>query len=230
MRARHPLIVLAAAAWALTAPAAGEDRSSPADQARRLVEGLPAPARTEELDGWARSVVGPALEGRNALQGSDGGDTRPRSGIAPSPARTGKPSRAEVLVFTSLAVPAASWRAAARDAARVGATLVLRGVVAEGLPSTARRIAARLGDAAAGVAIDPRLFRLFGVTRVPTVAVVPGGVTPCRSRGCAADPAPPHDQVSGNLSLAAALEAIVAEGAVGRELARRRLARLRGAP
>ena len=232
MRARHPLIVLAAATWALTAPAAGagEDRWSPADQARRLVEGLPVPARTAELDGWVRSVVGPALEGRNPLQGSDGGVARPRPGIAPSPDRPGKPSRAEVLVFTSLAVPAASWRAAARDAAQVGATLVLRGVVAEGLPSTARRVAARLGDAAAGVAIDPRLFRLFGVTRVPTVAVVPGGVTPCRSRGCAADPAPPHDQVSGNLSLAAALEAIAAEGAVGRELARRRLARLRGAP
>ena len=232
MRARHLLIALAAAAWVLAAPAAGagEDRSSPADQARRLVEGLPAPARADELDGWARSVVSPALEGRDPLHGSDGGDARPRPGIAPPPARTGQPSRAEVLVFTSLAVPAASWQASARDAARTGATLVLRGVVKGSLPETARRVAARLGGADAGVTIDPRLFRLFGIARVPAVAVVPGGVPPCRSRGCVADPVPPHDQVSGNLSLAAALEAIAAEGSVGRDVARRGLARLRGAP
>ena len=47
------------------------------------------------------------------------------------------------------------------------------------------------------VAIDPRLFRLFGIERVPAVVVVPGGVPPCRSRGCADDPAPPHDRMPG---------------------------------
>ena len=57
----------------------------------------------------------------------------------------------------------------------------------------------------AGAAIDPRLFRLFDVTAVPAVAVVPGGVPPCKSRGCAADPAPPHDRVRGNIGLDAAL-------------------------
>ena len=135
---------------------------------------------------------------------------------------------AEVLVFTSLSVPAASWRASARDAARIGAPLVLRGVAAGSLPETARRIAGRLGDAEAGVAIDPRLFRLFGIERVPAVVVVPGGVPPCRSRGCADDEPPPFDRVSGNLSLAAALEAIAAEGDTGRSAARRYLATLRG--
>ena len=92
-----------------------------------------------------------------------------------------------MLLFTSLAVPAASWRPAARDAARIGAPLVLRGVAEEGLPTTARRIVDRLGEAQAGVAIDPRLFRLFGIARVPAVVVVPGGVPPCRHRGCADD-------------------------------------------
>ena len=73
----------------------------------------------------------------------------------------------------------------------MGAPLVLRGVGEGGLPATAKEIGARLGGAEAGLAIDPRLFRLFGVTRVPAVVVVPGGVAPCRSRGCADDPAPP---------------------------------------
>ena len=98
---------------------------------------------------------------------------------------------AEVLVFTSLSVPAASWRQWAREAANAGAPLVLRGVGADGLRETVKEIGERLGGAEAGVAIDPRLFRLFGVTRVPAVAVVPGGVPPCESRGCADDPAPP---------------------------------------
>jgi len=222
MRARHLLIVAAMAAWALAAPAAVSPHASaeplsPADQAKRVVEGVPAPSPTDQHNGWMRPVVGPALEGREPLQGSG----------AASPARAGKPPSAEVLVFTSLAVPVASWRAAARDAARIGATLVLRGVAAGSLPETARRVAARLGDADAGVAIDPRLFRLFGITRVPVVVVVPGGVAPCRSRGCATDQPLPADRVIGNLSLAAALEAIAAEGDVARAAARFYLATLR---
>ena len=127
---------------------------------------------------------------------------------------------------TSLSVPAASWRQWARDAARTGAPLVLRGVGEGGLPKTAKAIGDRLGGAEAGVAIDPRLFRLFGVTRVPAVAVVPGGVPACRSRGCADDPAPPHDLVTGNIGLAAALEAVAEEGDAGREVAKARLERM----
>ena len=75
----------------------------------------------------------------------------------------------------SLSVPAASWRQWAREAAASGAPLVLRGVGVGGLPETAKRIGERLGGADAGVAIDPRLFRLFGIERVPAVVVVLGG-------------------------------------------------------
>ena len=92
-----------------------------------------------------------------------------------------------MIVFTSLSVPAASWRQSARDAARIGAPLVLRGVAPEGLRATVKAVGERLGGAQAGVAIDPRLFRLFGIERVPAVAVVPGGVPPCASRGCSED-------------------------------------------
>ena len=134
----------------------------------------------------------------------------------------------EILLFTSLSVPAASWRRLAGDAARIGAPLVLRGVGEGSLRSTVKRIGERLGGAEAGVAIDPRLFRLFGVTRVPAVVVVPGGVPSCANPGCAGDPAPPHDRVTGNIGLAAALEAVAAEGSAGRDVARRHLARLRG--
>ena len=125
-------------------------------------------------------------------------------------------------------MPAASWRQWAREAASTGAPLVLRGVGEGGLPETAKRIGDRLDGHEPGIAIDPRLFRLFGIERAPAVVVVPGGVPPCESRGCSGDPAPPHDLVTGNIGLAAALEAVAGEGEVARAVARRHLQRLRG--
>ena len=148
-----------------------------------------------------------------------------------------------MLIFTSLSVPAASWRQWADDAARSGAPLVLRGVAANSLPDTARQIRARLGAPGSGpgqapgsgpgqrqasIAIDPRLFRLFGIERVPAVVVVPGGVPACESRGCSGDPAPPHDLVAGNIGLIAALEAVAAEGEAGRGIAKAHLERMTG--
>ena len=131
-------------------------------------------------------------------------------------------------MFTSLAVPAASWRQWSREAALTSAPMVLRGVAGDGFRSFVKRIGARIGDSGAGAAIDPRLFRLFRIESVPAVAVVPGGVPPCASRGCADDPPPPHDLVAGNIGLAAALEAVAAEGGPGRGAARRHLVQLRG--
>ena len=226
-------LFLAAIVWL---PASGDpavaDDTPPehADLARELAEEISAIPAGEALDAWSRSVIEQALQRAGTAAGvtatePEGAPTPPheRSAVAP-----GRPATAEVLLFTSLAVPAASWRSAARDAARIGAPLVLRGVAEGGLAGTARQVRARLGEAKAGVAIDPRLFRLFGIARVPAVVVVPGGVPPCRSRGCADDALPPFDRVSGNLSLAAALEAVAAEGDAGRATARRNLATLRG--
>lgn len=213
--------------------AAEEARFGYVDLARQLAEEISAGPATAPPDAWSRAVIERALE----RAGTDAGVPS----AAPEGAPTFPPGRekgaarpkgavtAEVLLFTSLAVPSASWRASARDAARIGAPLVLRGVAEAGLPETARRIVTRLGDAKAGVTIDPRLFRLFGIARVPAVVVVPGGVPPCRHRGCADDVPLVFDRVTGNLSLAAALEAVASEGDAARAVARRHLATLRGA-
>jgi len=220
-------------------PAVAQQTSaSPEAAARDLAAEVLRKAGDGDLGDWTRSVLDRALgragdAARQTIPGSTGPAADPlpaerhAAGIARAAVRAGT---AEILIFTSLAVPAASWRQWARDAAKTGAPLVLRGVGAGGLPETAKRIGERLGGAEAGVAVDPRLFRLFGVERVPAVAVVPGGVPACRSRGCADDAAPPHDRISGNIGLIAALEAIADEGAVGREVARRHLERLGRAP
>ena len=188
----------------------------------------------ESLGEWTRDVIERTLgrAGETARQTVPGPPDRSTAPLraernAPSLAAE-RPPTAEILIFTSLSVPTASWRQWAREAALTGAPLVLRGVGEDGLRATVKRIGDRLGGAEAGVAIDPRLFRLFGVTRVPAVVVVPGGVPPCRSRGCADDPAPPHDLVTGNIGLVAALEAVADEGAAGRGAARVHLRRLGG--
>ena len=210
---------------------------TPDADAGRLVEEVLRKAGgqgEDSLGAWTRGVIDRALEraGETARQavpeGSKGNAAavpaeRHAGGLA-----AGRPASAEVLIFTSLSVPAASWRQWAHEAARTGTPLVLRGVGAGGLRETAKAVGVRLGGIDTGVAIDPRLFGLFGIGRVPAVVVVPGGVPPCESRGCTDDPAPPHDLVTGNIGLVAALEAIAAEGEAGRAVARAYLERLTG--
>ena len=229
-------VVLAAALFlaGCCRPAMAQETPSPEASARDLAAEVLRKAGDGDLGTWTRSVIDRAL-GRAGEAARQTGPGSSGETPAPLPAERHAPSLAagrantpEILLFTSLSVPAASWRQWARDAARIGAPLVMRGVAEGSLRATVKRIGGRLGGAEAGVAIDPRLFRLFGVTRVPAVVVVPGGVPPCRSRGCSDDPPPPHDRVTGNIGLAAALEAIAAEGSAARDAARRHLASLRG--
>ena len=215
-------------------PAMAQETPSPEASARDLAAEVLRKAGDGDLGTWTRSVIDRALgrageAARQTVPGSSGETPAPLPAERHAPSlAAGRANTPEILLFTSLSVPAASWRQWARDAARIGAPLVMRGVAEGSLRATVKRIGGRLGGAEAGVAIDPRLFRLFGVTRVPAVVVVPGGVPACRSRGCSDDPAPPHDRVTGNIGLAAALEAIAAEGSAARDAARRHLARLRG--
>ena len=231
-----------AAALVLAALLTGGARTAlpnepPEAAARALAEAVEA-ARpgAEDLDAWSRTVLDRALESAGALLPSDDTTTPATTPLpaerAATTVRRGLQSGGagpEVIVFASLALPEASWRRWSLDAARAGAALVLRGVAPDGLAATVRRIRARLPEGGAGVAIDPALFRRFGIDAVPAVTVVPGGVAPCRRRGCAGEPPPPHDRIAGNVGLAAALEMVAAEGAVGRVTARRHLVRLRGA-
>ena len=225
------IVVATAMAAASTSARAEEALSSHEIQARALAVEVMREAGSGDLGAWTRGVIDRALERAGEAAREATADT-----AAPLPAErhaarigknlAGRPDSAEILVFLSLSVPVASWAQWARKAARADLPLVLRGVGPEGFRATVKEVGARLGGAEAGVAIDPRLFRLFGVDRVPAVVVVPGGVPPCRSRGCADTPPPPHDLMTGNIGLVAALEAIAAEGDAGRGVARRVLERL----
>ena len=222
--------VLACAALLAASSAPGRAQGTAEEAARDVVDRVlrNADTRGGGLDVWSRSVIERALEraGRKARRAPS---PLPAENNARGVARglSARPRGPEVIVFMSLSAPEASWRQWSREAARIGAPLVLRGFGPDGLQATVKRIGRHL-DREGGAAIDPRLFRLFGVTVIPAVVVAPGGVPPCESRGCTGDPAPLHDRIAGNIGLEAALEAIAAEGGPGREAARRHLARLRG--
>ena len=202
-----------------------------ADAARDVVDKVlrqAGPDGRRNLKSWSRSVIERALQraGRKASGGSAPLPAEGHAGrlLASLSGRAGGP---EVIVFMSLSAPPESWRQWSLEAARIGAPLVLQGFGPDGMQAAVERIGAYL-DREGAAAIDPRLFRLFDITVIPAVAVVPGGVPPCESRGCSADPAPPHDRIAGNIGLGAALQAIAAEGGPGRAVARRHLASLRG--
>ena len=229
--------MIGAALWASAVPAArGQDPQESTDvredmdaQARALVEAvLGGPgADVEDLAAWTDAVIGDALsEADSTVTGpvpaeSEQGVPGERFGAAPA-------ATAEVIVFASLSMPEASWRHWSRQAARIGTPLVLRGLVDGDFAATVHLIAARRANDGAVATVDPRLFRLFRIAHVPAVAVVPGGVPPCASRGCSADAPPAHDVVSGNVGLEGALEIVSREDGPGRDTARRHLDRLRG--
>ena len=235
---RAALLLVAACCLAgCCTPASAQEIPPPEAAARDLAAEVMRKAGDDDLGDWTRSIMERALErageaARQTAPGPSGGTAAPlpaeRHAAGVSAGAAGRTGTAEILMFTSLSVPAASWRQWARDAERFGVPLVLRGVGEGGLRATVKRIGERLGGAEAGVAIDPRLFRLFGVERVPAVVVVPGGVPPCESRGCTDDPPPPHDLVTGNIGLVAALETVAAEGDAGRAVALAQLARMSG--
>ena len=232
-------IVLAVPAWVsllagFCGPAWAEGPSAETAAHAVTKEVLQRPGGEDGLEEWTRSVIDGALDraGRAVRDVELNASPVPltaESNAAPLGRGFGaRGNTAEVLVFMSLSAPAESWRQWAAEAASIGAPVVLRGVMKESLRATVERIGGLLDGAQAGAAIDPRLFRLFGIGLVPAVVAVPGGVPPCKSRGCADDPPPPFDLITGNIGLAASLEAIAAEGGPGRDAAGRALARLRG--
>lgn len=239
-------LVASTGAWAQERLDGGRDAEA---QARALVEALAGgraadgdPAHADALDRealrrWAESVIGESLQrsagavpgierGLPATGGSVSAESTP--GAVPGFPAPESTATAEIIVFASLSMPESSWRQWSRQAAKAGTPLVLRGIGEEGLAATANRIMARRAPDGAGATVDPRLFRLFRIAQVPAVAVVPGGVAPCASPGCSAEPPPPHDLVTGNVGLERALEIVAREDGPGRETARRHLERLRG--
>ena len=95
---------------------------TPEADAGRLVEEVLRKAGGDDLGAWTRGVIDRALDkaGKTARQ-TVPGQTVPLPAERHVDALAARrPASADVLIFTSLSVPVASWRQWARDAARSG--------------------------------------------------------------------------------------------------------------
>ena len=158
-----------------------------------------------------------------------------------SEAATGPPPATGVLIFASFSMPEESLKALVHDAHTAGVPVLLRGFVGGSLGDTARAMHALLADDGetgapvsvpaflGGVVVDPRAFRIFDITHVPAFIAMGDPLPDCDGLDCSAPP-PPHDRIAGNMSLAAALEALAEEGRSAPDQARAARERLESRP
>ncbi|MEM9093950.1 MAG: type-F conjugative transfer system pilin assembly protein TrbC [Pseudomonadota bacterium] len=198
-----------------------------------------AEAYTEDVLALRKNVIRP-IKNVDLGEVTDGPiDFHEMLGGAPqiAGAATAEPPPAGVIAFGSFAMPEESLRKLVVDAKAASVPIMLQGFVNGSLGETAKAMQSLLGvesdpanptDRASllgGVLVDPRAFRVFGVTHAPTFIATDAPLPDCDGLDCSA-PAPAHARIAGNMSLEAALSALAEEGTSGRDEARMALDRL----
>jgi conjugal transfer pilus assembly protein TrbC len=134
------------------------------------------------------------------------------------------------IAFASLSMPPQALRDMITRVNAAGGVVALRGFPA----GSAKVLTEALGRVALGqeqmgsVGIDPRLFRAFNVTAVPTYVVASTDFDLCDGFDCQTQ-VPPHDRLSGNVTADYALETIARGGGPAARMASQYLARLKRA-
>lgn len=107
----------------------------------------------------------------------------------------------KVLIFVSFAMPEPTLQRLVDQAARAGATLVLRGLVNGSIRDTVTRMQALIGSRRIAVQIDPEAFDRYGITSTPTfvLAIDSARHGACASHAC--DSSLQFVKVSGDVSL-----------------------------
>ena len=111
-----------------------------------------------------------------------------------------------MLIFVCFAMPEPTLQRLVDQAARAGATLVLRGLANGSIRDTVTQMQALIGSRRVAVQIDPEAFDRYGITRTPSfVLVMDGaGTEACTSRACSSSQQ--VVKVSGDVTLAYALQ------------------------
>lgn len=135
-------------------------------------------------------------------------------------------------VFVSFSMPDVTLRRLMQQAKRIGAPLVLRGMVGNDMNKTRIKIG-KLLDAdkdgntriEGGLSIDPTLYERFGISVVPSFVLTDSPVQTCTQAGC---PTPDFVRLAGDVTLEYVLESIARESPAMRDDARVLLATMRG--
>jgi len=132
-----------------------------------------------------------------------------------------------LIVFASLSMPEESLKRLIRDTSKAGGMVVFNGFPGNSMKAFQQGILKVVENNAdyGSVGIDPRLFRAFQVTAVPTVVVVTSDFDPCDGFNCTTQ-LPPFDRMSGNVPLDYVLETFASGNGPGASIARQALSRL----
>lgn len=115
----------------------------------------------------------------------------------------------QFIAFASLSMPPASLRQMIRDTAAAGGIVVFRGFPDNSMKAFAARLGKLVEEQEFGhIGIDPRLFRTFDVQAVPTYVAVSSDFDLCAGFDCRTR-VPPHDRITGNVTVRYALESFV---------------------
>ena len=126
----------------------------------------------------------------------------------------------QFIVFASLSMPPESLRPLIRDTSKAGGAVVFQGFPGNSMKAFQQGITKVIdqGQETRSLGIDPRLFRAFNVTSVPVFVVVTSDFDLCDSLNCKTVP-PPHDRMSGNVTVRYALETFAQGGGPGARIA-----------
>lgn len=132
------------------------------------------------------------------------------------------------VVFASLSMPKASLSRLIADTTQAGGVVAFRGFPGNSAKAFAAgmKSVVTAPEQQAHIAIDPRLFRAFAVTAVPTFVTVSSNFEPCDGFNCQTA-LPPHDRMIGNVTVEYALETFAGARGPGGAMAATALARLR---
>ncbi|WP_430427690.1 type-F conjugative transfer system pilin assembly protein TrbC [Parasphingorhabdus sp.] len=133
------------------------------------------------------------------------------------------------VAFASLSMPPQALKTLVHDMAAAGGITVLRGFPkgsAKELTRALTKIATK-GEELPSLGIDPRLFRAFDIKAAPSFVIASSDFTLCDGFDCVGA-VPPHDRMSGNVTVKYALETFARGGGPGSQMARLHLKRLNG--
>ena len=126
----------------------------------------------------------------------------------------------QFIVFASLSMPPESLKPLIRDTSKAGGAVVFQGFPGNSTKAFQQGIVRVVdqGQETKAIGIDPRLFRAFNVTTVPAFVVVTSDFDLCDGFDCKT-PVPPHDRLSGNVTVRYALETFAQGGGPGAKIA-----------
>jgi conjugal transfer pilus assembly protein TrbC len=196
-------------------------------RAQAVLEQADATADQAKVHGEAYAQVAPTT----AAQPSDPIFDFEQMVVAAGKAAKGNLGEApRFIAFASLSMPPQALRDMITRVNAAGGVVVLRGFPAGSakvLTEALRKVALDQ-EQMGSVGIDPRLFRAFNVTAVPTYVVASTEFDLCDGFDCQTQ-VPPHDRLSGNATADFALETIARGGGPAARMASQYLARLKGA-